>query len=330
MYRNLLILFSLIVKCAVAQYAPAAGLPGSTAMHKDDESFAAWASACVVTRGWQNMADTTLGVATTGDETAATGKAGENGVVSLGDGGIATVTFNGYLFNGPGYDFAVFENGFPTGDSTLAFLEFAFVEVSSDGINFTRFPATSSIQDTMQMPMAGIDASLIHNLAGKYVALYGTPFDLDELKDTPGLDVNSITHVRLVDVVGSIDPVFASYDYNNRPINDPFPTPFPSGGFDLDAVGAIHFTYVSSASAMQRQKVMAYPNPCKAGNLLKVVSDNHVEERHLLITDLLGKTVFSSSASGVAFINTENMSTGVYVLHVHSGAKVFTQKIQIF
>lgn len=56
----------------------------------------------------------------------------------------------------------------------------------------------------------------------------------------PGLNLNSVTHIRIVDVVGSIDPLYATRDSLNRVINDPWPTFFETGGFDLDAVGVIH------------------------------------------------------------------------------------------
>ena len=34
--------------------------------------------------------------------------------------------------------------------------------------------------------------------------------------------------------------LYASYDSQGNIINDPFPTPFETGGFDLDAIGVIH------------------------------------------------------------------------------------------
>jgi hypothetical protein len=46
--------------------------------------------------------------------------------------------------------------------------------------------------------------------------------------------------VRIIDVVGSIDPAFGTRDSLGNLINEPFPTPFSSSGFDLDAVGVIH------------------------------------------------------------------------------------------
>ena len=78
-----------------------------------------------------------------------------SGVVSLGDGGYGILTFDEPIDNGLGWDFAVFENSFSDD-----FLELAFVEVSSDGINFFRFPATSLTQDIVQVGGFGnIDAN---------------------------------------------------------------------------------------------------------------------------------------------------------------------------
>src|SRR5690606_10126887 len=120
--------------------------------------------------------------ASSGDSSAALG-APDGFTVSLGDGGIAVVRFAQPVANGPGPDFAIFENGFPdVSDPEGAFLELGFVEVSSDGVHYTRFPATSLTQDTFQhSSIAGsmyMNARLLNNLAGKYIANWGTPFDL--------------------------------------------------------------------------------------------------------------------------------------------------------
>jgi hypothetical protein len=173
---------------------------------------------------------------------------GKSGVVSLGDGGIATLTFSAAIFNGEGFDFAIFENSFSDD-----FLELAHVEVSSDGINFFRFPSVSLSPSDVQVESFGLlDATQIYNLAGKYRLFYGTPFDLQDLANELGLDINSMTHVRIIDVVGSILPEFATYDSQGNIINDPWPTPFPTSGFDLDAVGVIHQVGVNSLAKYQQ------------------------------------------------------------------------------
>ena len=253
----IIIFFILLHYCGYNQgaFAPPAGQFGTTAIHKDSSLIQAWGTGCSVVLGPLDIADPSLGLANFGVADDVNGVA--NGtIISLGDNGKATVTFDGVIYNGPGFDFAVFENSFSDD-----FLELAFIEVSSDGVSFFRFPATCNLQDTVQIgPFGSSDATHLNNLAGKYRAQYGTPFDLDELSGISGLNVNEVTHVRIMDCVGSIQPEFASYDQYGNVINDPYPTAFPSGGFDLDAVGLIHFQPLTSISEYDKS-VVIYPNP---------------------------------------------------------------------
>lgn len=221
---------------ANAQFHPPAGYPGTSAIHKDSATWLNWANACQIFRGYQDISSPALGFATVGDSTSVCGMAGSNGVASLGDGGYAIVQFPNPILNGEGYDFAVFENSFSDD-----YLELAFVEVSSDGINYFRFPSVSNTQDSLQVGTFGLlDASRINNFAGKYRMNYGTPFDLQEVSGMNGLDVNHVTHIKIIDVVGSLSDSLASFDSQGKKINDPWPTPFASSGFDLDAVGVLH------------------------------------------------------------------------------------------
>lgn len=71
-------------------------------------------------------------------------------VVSLGEGGQITLSFSPPIADGEGADLAVFENGFSTNIGGKIFTELAFVEVSSDGVKFTRFPAVSCTQTNTQ------------------------------------------------------------------------------------------------------------------------------------------------------------------------------------
>ena len=152
--------------------------------------------------------------------------------VSLGDGGSATVTFASPIGDVPGPDFAVFENGFSAG-----FHELGHVEVSSDGVNFFRFPSTSLTPASANIGEGGsVNPTNVRNLAGKYLAGYGTPFDLTELRAfSPGLDIQRITHVRVIDVVGTNNPLYATRDSAGGIVIDPYPTNYFTGGFDLDA-----------------------------------------------------------------------------------------------
>ena len=257
------VVFLLSFSPAAAQYAPQQGLAGSTAISASNGIFTEWASGCVLQRGYLYIDSPSLGYVSFGDSSLALGPA-DYSVVSLGDSGVADLTFPALIYNGPGADFAVFENGFinPANDSQ-AFLELAFVEVSSDGVHYVRFPAQSLTQTGTQIPASGVYmyANNINNLAGKYRSGYGTPFDLDELAGHPGLDVNHITHVRVVDVIGDIGN-HAAHDSSGRVINDPYPTKFATGGFDLDAVGVINHIPNAGINYMKGDlQVSVYPNP---------------------------------------------------------------------
>jgi hypothetical protein len=305
---------------AQGPYAPAVGNEGCAAIHKDSAVFEAWATTCNLQRGWQNIADTSLGQPTIGTNVSATDSPMANGLVSLGDGGVATLSFNGYIYNDSGADFAVFENSFDG-----MFLELAFVEVSSDGINFFRFDAVSLTPNTVQLDNnAQMDATYIHNLAGKYRAGYGTPFDLAELDGIAGLDISQITHVRIIDVVGSINPLFGTYDSQSNIINDPYPTPFTQGGFDLDAVGVIHFSTTSIEEQLESQ-FNIYPNPF---NEVLTIQNNDNSTITYQLSDVYGQLLASETTQTSNFqLQTSNFSKGVYFLTITKGNKRFTKKL---
>lgn len=240
---------------ARAGFDPQVGVAGSLGIAATSPLFQGWATTVVDFQpGPQNIANPTGPLANAGTPAGALGSP-SSGLVSLGDGGWITLGFDAPIANGAGIDFAVFENGFLLGavGTYLAYLELAHVEVSSDGVNFFRFPSTSLTQTNTQVGgFGGLDARDLHNLAGKYIAGYGTGFDLEDLVGvSPLLDVNNVIQVRIIDVIGSIDPAYGSYDSHGNLINDPYSTPFGSGGFDLTGVGVINF----------RQPLAAVPEP---------------------------------------------------------------------
>jgi hypothetical protein len=227
------------------------------------------------------------------DPTHALGPATGNiyDIVSLGDlddaelaagipPGMITLSFGdpnrpsgpGRIRNGGGYDFAVFENGilsqYNTPGGSIAgrmMAELAFVEVSTNGVEFARFPSVSLTPGRVG-PYGTIDVTDVFNLAGKHPnadsVCTGTPFDLEDLRDHPlvrqgRVDLDDIRFVRLVDVpgcgafadmaTGFPDP--ASYDPNTLPHYKPYAAVHPvydawltfgSGGFDLEAVGVLN------------------------------------------------------------------------------------------
>lgn len=260
----LTILYSLSCIVSFGQYEPQAPLSGHGAIHRTDVQIKAWANHAVFNPGWIQITDTTLGRVNVTNTQNGTG-APDFLVTSLGDSGVITFTFKHPIINGLGPDFVVFENGIPNlVNDSLAFLELAFVEVSSNGIDFVRFPAISNTQDAIQMRNDSfLNAINIHNLAGKYLANWGTPFDLEELSGNGLVNINNITHIRLIDVIGILDEGIGSRDSNGKLINDPFPTPFPTGGFDVESIGVLHNKDTTTGINELAIQNAVYPNPAK-------------------------------------------------------------------
>lgn len=142
---------------AAGPFAPAAGQAGSTAIHMDDASFVAWAT------GYEDYVVGADAAATWQTPEKALGKAAgtSTDIVALGNLGAITLTFDGVITDGEGADFAVFENSF-----NATFLELAFVEVSSNGSDFFRFP-TYSFTSAPVGAFGAVDPTNIDGFAGK-------------------------------------------------------------------------------------------------------------------------------------------------------------------
>lgn len=310
-----------------AQFPPPAGQPGSTAIFKDSSAFINWAKTCSAHLGYINIADTNKhyggsNKANYGIESDALGIADDH-VISLGDGGFATLTFDPPIVNGNGFDFAVFENGLSDN-----FLELGFVEVSSDGLRFVRFPSVSMTPANVQISTFGfLDATKIYNLAGKYRVLFGSPFNLDEIKDSSGVDIMHITHVRVRDVVGCINDTvidFISYDSQGHKINDPWPTEYHTGGFDLDAVGVIH-EGSQSINEKRKQLIEVYPNPVQKHLHITVPAHCPVVF-HLM--NLYGETIASWKFVGPTVIDLTGINRGLVIgQFTFPDGRIETQKI---
>ena len=213
-------------------------------------------------------------------------------VVSLGEvpagstaaPGTITVAFARPVSNKPGADLVVFENPlvaeYDTGGAGVGgvFAELAFVEVSSDGTNFARFPAVSLTPGPVG-PYGTIDPSQVFNLAGKHANGYGeswgTPFDLGQLEShelvkSGAVDLSAIRYVRIVDIPGD----GRHKDAAGNPIYDAWPT-WDTGGFDLEAVGAVSidqtFAQWADSHGLQGADREALADPDKDGtpNLLE-------------------------------------------------------------
>lgn len=171
-------------------------------------------------------------------------------VHSLGIAGQLTLGFAVPIANGPGADFLVAENPFFVGGTFFGtFAELMFVEVSSDGVSFVRFPSRWFGPATAPGPFGSLVVGSAANLAGQHVPLGpllpgdpqdvveagGDAFDLADLAAHPlvlagAVDLSAITQVRLVDVVAG-----QSLDATGTPIFDA-----GAGSADVDAVTTIH------------------------------------------------------------------------------------------
>lgn len=312
-----LMLLLAIPNMAWLQFPPAAGQVGTTAIHKDSSIIVNWAESVTafhrgpidISAGWITLADF-------GDISNALGYAEGNStdVFSLGDSGSITLQFEYPIMNGTGPDFAVFENSFSDD-----YLEFAFVEVSSDGQRFVRFPAISLIPFSSQTPGFGnSDPEYVHNLAGKYRQGYGTPFDLTDISDSSGIDLDSVLFVRIVDVIGSVDPQFASQDSQGNSINDPWPTAFASCGFDLDGIAVINENNIYASTTEYHKEVAIYPNPSK-GNLVVKTDGGFTSLR---VWNASGHLVFEKREGMNDQVDLSFLEPGIYFIQIDDSSIV--------
>lgn len=167
------------------------------------------------------------------------------GFIGIDAPGSVTFFYPTGIYNGAGADLAVRENGF--GSGTGFFAELAFVEVSSNGVDFARFPSISL--NTAAVSTAGqfqyYDMTNIYNLAGKHASNMATPFDFDDLLTDSlvlggTVNLGNIKYIRLVDVVGnpaSSGAAGALDSLGNRILDNW--TTYDSGGFDISIVGGL-------------------------------------------------------------------------------------------
>ena len=215
-----------------ATYAPAPPDPATTAVAYDDPRIVGWATGVDGYLAGPGVTDAHFSAPEQGLGPAGTSTLD---VVSLGNGGSITLTFDAPITDGEGWDFAVYENSF----ASDLFLEVGFVEVSSDGTHFARFDSAFAAAVTPSGNASGTAAQM-GGLAGSYMIGYGTPFDLAALRNAPMVrqgvvDLASIKSVRIVDIVGD----GTTLDSFGRPIVDPLSSG-PTAGFDLDGIAVLN------------------------------------------------------------------------------------------
>ncbi len=210
------------------------------------EAVSNYSPATGVASGWQDSSLTLGPVSGDNWDIASLGDLDATAIANATPAGTITLDFVTPVRNLSGADFVIFENGFFSGGEAgvagQITAELAYVEVSSNGVDFARFPSRS-VTPASVGAYGTIDPTNVFNLAGKhgngYGQSWGTPFDLAQLAGDPlvsggQVQLDAIRYVRIVDIPGN--GFFA--DSQGSPIFDAWVTT-GSGGFDLEAIGAI-------------------------------------------------------------------------------------------
>jgi hypothetical protein len=160
---------------------------------------------------------------------------GSTDVVSLGSGGSIVVSFApNAIVDGPGPDFIVFENPFWIGGNpNNIYAEPGEVSVSDDGVTWTAFPCTPTIDPTAS---DGTGVAPPYGSCGGWQVVYSAPGNGISPIDPVAagglaLDLASVgmTHARYVKIV----------DKTLEACPDAGPKP-DTNGFDLDAIAIVH------------------------------------------------------------------------------------------
>ena len=233
---------------------------------------------------------------------------------SLGPQGHLTLGFDVVITNGPGADFIISENPFYAfGSSSHAFTEAVFVEVSSDGVQFARFPSLYYGEDLDPGIFGSLRIGSYEYLAGATPVLMGNPsfpladpqdaveaggdaFDLADLMGHPmvasGLvDLNAISQIRLVDAFGGVD-----LDSQGNTIWD------NGTSADIDAITVIHHSQNQNAN---RPHVNVYAN-AKGKLFVSVTDPNGIND--------LDMTTFQVAVFGFPYTDPLNATNPVMVI----------------
>ena len=165
----------------------------------------------------------------------------------------------------------------------------------------------------------------------KFGATMRTPFDLEDIIDSTGVDIDSIVYIKIIDVIGCIQNEFVNYDSQANKINEPWPTPFHTCGFDLDAVGLIHLKNndINELSDI-KENVSLYPNPIRSGELFTVKFNDLNGEKKVTVFNITGKLVYRKiTTENIIHINSSILNEEFYILQIETKETLITKKIVI-
>ncbi len=115
-------------------------------------------------------------------------------------------------------------------------------------------------------------------------------------------------------------------DKNNNIVNDPWSTPFPSSGFDLDAVGVINQVPVSVMEHKKLESMISvFPTQIKDEITIVNASENNLLVN---ITDLTGKNILTKEIlREKTRVSLKELNAGIYFLKISNGEMSITKKI---
>lgn len=225
-------------------------------------------------------------------------------------------------------------------------MEIGFVEVSTDGVAFSRLPAFCR-RTTQPAAFEASDPDDFYNLAGN--GLGGTGIDLADLAAAgdplvASGDVNplDIRYVRVRDVVGDIAGPGGTVDHLGRPVADPYPTPFPVGGMDVSGVAVLHSVETVGVAAIApgapaRLRVAPHPVRTNARLTMSVAAVGPVQ---LDWFDITGRHLGTDTtvASGTGTWHTtwfardgagRALSPGTYLLRITEGKRIHARRVVV-
>ena len=122
--------------------------------------------------------------------------------------------------------------------------------------------------------------------------------------------------------MGSINSSIGSVDSDGNIINDPFPTEFESGGFDLDAVGVINENKFVGLHHLPILNLNIYPNPAQLE--FKI---NNTQTGLIEIISLNGTVLYSNQLEPNETIDLTKFKSGVYIVKFSNQTGIATKKL---
>ena len=127
-----------------------------------------------------------------------------------------------------------------------------------------------------------------------------------------------------MDVVGCVAPRYATRDSRGHIINDPYPTPFHSSGFDLDGVCVLNGWRPNGVeeNTMVNHTLTVYPNPCHSTLTLNTEAHDVV-----MLFNMQGALLQRVVATdNTTTLNMQDLPAGMYIVRCgNQSAKVVKQ-----